>query len=283
MVLVIGVHWELSYIRQNGDRKMKKIKDYNNIIISKDNINQAIKIIYHFLRKEDVLNCNYSISQSDVSWEYDSPDEFISNYLEEMKALFIYFNHKEAIIVINYKFPKMYFSISSSNKERIYTISNSLEEIFDKCGKIQKENIPIILPKIFIGHGGSSQWRDLKDHLHDLHKYEVVAYETGERAGHAIRDVISEFLDSSSFAILVMTAEDRTEEGNYRARQNVIHEIGLFQGRLGFSKAIVLKEEGVEEFSNISGIQQIRYSRGKIKETFGDVLAALKREFPNAL
>lgn len=134
-------------------------------------------------------------------------------------------------------------------------------------------------PKIFIGHGGSQQWRDLKDHLQDQHGYEIISYETGSRAGHAIRDIIVELLGKSSFAILVMTGEDDMADGTIRARQNVIHEIGLFQGRLGFTKAIVLKEDGTEEFSNIHGVHQIRYSRGNIKETFGDVLATLNKEF----
>jgi len=48
---------------------------------------------------------------------------------------------------------------------------------------------------------------------------------------------------------------------------------------LGFPKAIVLLEEGTQEFSNIQGMQQIRYSKGNIKETFGEILATLKREF----
>jgi hypothetical protein len=37
-------------------------------------------------------------------------------------------------------------------------------------------------------------------------------------------------------------------------------------------------EDGTDEFSNINGVQQIRYSKGKIKETFGDVLAFLRKE-----
>jgi predicted nucleotide-binding protein len=134
-------------------------------------------------------------------------------------------------------------------------------------------------PKVFIGHGGSHQWRDLKDHLHELHSYEVLAYETGERAGHTIRDVIVDMLSKSSFAILVMTGEDEQSDGTFRARQNIVHEIGLFQGKLGFTKAIVLLEEGTEEFSNIHRVQQIRYPKGAIRQTFGDVLAVLKREF----
>ncbi len=68
-------------------------------------------------------------------------------------------------------------------------------------------------------------------------------------------------------------------EGEMRARQNVIHEAGLFQGRLGFSRAIVLVEEGTETFSNIQGIEQIRFARSNIKETFGEVVATLRREF----
>jgi len=86
-------------------------------------------------------------------------------------------------------------------------------------------------------------------------------------------------LEKSSFAILVMTGEDETKSGELRARQNVIHELGLFQEKLGFPKAIVLLEEGTEEFSNIHGINQIGYGKGNIRERFGEVLAILKREF----
>lgn len=39
-----------------------------------------------------------------------------------------------------------------------------------------------------------------------------------------------------------------------------IHEIGLFQGKYGFKNVIVFKEEGVEDFSNISGYQTIKYN-----------------------
>ena len=49
-------------------------------------------------------------------------------------------------------------------------------------------------------------------------------------------------------AFLVMTAEDEQPDGTLRARDNVIHEAGLFQDRLGFKRAIILLEEGCEEF-----------------------------------
>lgn len=43
-------------------------------------------------------------------------------------------------------------------------------------------------------------------------------------------------------------------------------------------KAIVLLEEGCEEFSNIEGIGQIRYPKGNIKAAFDEIRQVLHRE-----
>lgn len=75
-----------------------------------------------------------------------------------------------------------------------------------------------------------------------------------------------------------MTAEDEKADGNLQARQNVIHEVGLFQGRLGFEKAIVLLEDGCEEFSNIHGLAQIRFPKGNIGANFEAIREVLERE-----
>jgi predicted nucleotide-binding protein len=85
-------------------------------------------------------------------------------------------------------------------------------------------------------------------------------------------------IDESSFAILILTAEDETASGSRRARQNVIHEAGMFQGRLGFKKAILLVQEGLEEFSNVAGLQHIPFSGDRIDQTFYELQRVLKRE-----
>lgn len=73
-----------------------------------------------------------------------------------------------------------------------------------------------------------------------------------------MRARLSEMLDAAAIALLVMIAEDEMADGAVQARMNVVHEAGLFQGRLGFTKAIVLLEDGCVEFSNIQGLGQIR-------------------------
>jgi predicted nucleotide-binding protein len=133
---------------------------------------------------------------------------------------------------------------------------------------------------IFIAHGRDAQWRELKDHLTDKQQFRhVSAYETGERAGLTVIEILKGLLDSASFAVLVHTAEDMEASGARHARLNVVHETGLFQGRLGFARAVVLLENGCDDFTNIAGLHQIRFAHGNIASTFGNVLAAIDREF----
>jgi predicted nucleotide-binding protein len=77
--------------------------------------------------------------------------------------------------------------------------------------------------------------------------------------------------------VLILTAEDETGLGT-RARQNVVHEAGLFQGRLGFNKAILLVQEGLEEFSNVAGLQHIPFGGDRIDQTFLELQRVLRRE-----
>ena len=85
-------------------------------------------------------------------------------------------------------------------------------------------------------------------------------------------------LDSATVAFLLMTGEDETAEGSLRARENVVHEAGLFQGRLGFGKAIVLLEDGCKEFSNITGLGHIPFPKNNIAAAFEEVRKVLERE-----
>lgn len=85
-------------------------------------------------------------------------------------------------------------------------------------------------------------------------------------------------LFASGFAFLIMTAEDERPGGTVHARDNVIHEVGLFQGRLGPRRSIVLLEEGCSEFSNIHGLGQIRFPHGDISARFEKVRCVLEEE-----
>lgn len=132
--------------------------------------------------------------------------------------------------------------------------------------------------KVFIGHGRSSVWKDLSHFLADRLRLEWDEFNRESSAGISIKDRLETMLDQASFAFLIMTAEDEHVDSTVHARENVIHEVGLFQGRLTFKRAIVLLEDGCEEFSNIHGVGQIRFPKGNVRAAFEDIRMVLERE-----
>jgi Predicted nucleotide-binding protein containing TIR-like domain len=132
--------------------------------------------------------------------------------------------------------------------------------------------------RVFIGHGRSPLWRELKDFIAERLRLPWEEFNREPAAGVSTVERLQQMLDASGFALLVMTAEDEHTDQTRHARENVIHEVGLFQGKLSFRKAIVLVEEGCVEFSNIIGLNQIRFPRGRITACFEDVRGVLERE-----
>jgi predicted nucleotide-binding protein len=131
---------------------------------------------------------------------------------------------------------------------------------------------------VFIGHGRSHCWKDLKDFIQDRLSLPWDEFNRIPVAGVTNIARLSQMLDDSAIAFLVMTAEDEQADGTLNARMNVVHEAGLFQGKLGFTKAILLLEEGCEEFSNVQGLGQIRFPKGNIKAAFEEIRQVIERE-----
>ena len=132
--------------------------------------------------------------------------------------------------------------------------------------------------KIFIGHGRSLVWRVLKDFIEGTLGLPYEEFNRVSAAGEFIGNRLEKMLDESCMAFLIMTGEDEQADGSLHARENVIHEAGLFQGRLGFKRAIILLEDGCQEFSNIHGLGHIPFPKGNIKAAFEEIRRVLKRE-----
>jgi len=131
---------------------------------------------------------------------------------------------------------------------------------------------------ILIGHGRSKEWRKLAAFIGRTLKLPWEEFNRTSAVGFTTKERLETMLDGSSLGFLVATAEDLQKRGPARARENVVHEIGLCQGKFGFRRAIIMLEDGCNEFSNIQGINQIRFKKGHIETTFKQVVSVLKRE-----
>ncbi len=129
---------------------------------------------------------------------------------------------------------------------------------------------------IFIGHGRSKEWLALERFLaRELH-LNCDEFSARPAAGYTTQAHLDKMLIRATFAFLVMTAEDTHHDGTLHARENVIHEAGLFQGKLGFPDAVLLVETGCSIPSNLNGLTHIPFPKDNIGAAFYHVQRTLE-------
>jgi predicted nucleotide-binding protein len=129
---------------------------------------------------------------------------------------------------------------------------------------------------IFIGHGRSKEWFALERFLTKDLRLPCEEFNAKPAAGYTTQQHLEQMLNRATFAFLVMTAEDKHEDGTLHARENVVHEAGLFQGKLGFSNAVLLVEAGCSLPSNFDGLTHIPFPKDNIAGAFHEVRRTLE-------
>ncbi len=164
-----------------------------------------------------------------------------------------------------------------ANQLRLRDIAGTLRKVIEAVN-LSNEVDAMQSRTVFVGHGKSVQWLVLKDFLKDRLGLSVEEFNRISAAGISTQERLSEMLNECGFAFLVLTAEDMHADSSMHARENVIHEAGLFQGRLGWRRAVVLLEQDCDEFTNIVGLGQIRFNKGNIPSCFEEIRRVLERE-----
>ena len=148
--------------------------------------------------------------------------------------------------------------IDKSDPEQLTKILLSVKEI-------KKE----MNDSIFISHGHAELLKlQLKDFVREKLGKKAVILSEQPNNGMTIVEKLEAVSEKCNKAIILLTKDDEMADGSMRGRQNVIHEIGFFQGKYGRRNVILLCEEGVASFTNISGIVYIQFNRDHFSEVF---------------
>jgi len=127
------------------------------------------------------------------------------------------------------------------------------------CGALTSENRTVF---IVLGHDMANR-RELKALLSDLRLQPIILDEQDSQ-GMTIIQSFEYFAASSAFAIVLMTPDDQSRAGSsaaqsWRARQNVVLELGWFMAHLGRERVLILYTGDVEIPSDILGVVYLHF------------------------
>jgi predicted nucleotide-binding protein len=142
---------------------------------------------------------------------------------------------------------------------------NGLDQVLDRIhrdmAQFATEN-----KKVFIVHGQNEAKKlELKDFLAQLALDPVILHQQND-LGKTIIEKFEYYASQCAFAIVLLTPDDRTApadsstEGKWRARQNVIMELGWFMAKLGRERVLILHQGQLEIPSDILGVVYAPFS-----------------------
>lgn len=117
---------------------------------------------------------------------------------------------------------------------------------------------------VFIVHGQNEAKKlELKDLLRTLGVNPVILHEQDDR-GLTIIEKFEHYAPQCSFAFVLLTPDDKQDIGSkaedkWRARQNVIMELGWFMAKLGRERVALLHKGEVEIPTDISGVIYLKF------------------------
>jgi predicted nucleotide-binding protein len=129
-----------------------------------------------------------------------------------------------------------------------------------KTNRVAAPPHPSNVRKVFVVHGHDENLKNaVARFLTRLGLKPIVLHEQPNRG----RTIIEKFLDYSDvgFAVVLLTADDvggsaetKPYKLSFRARQNVVMELGFFLGTLGRTRVAAIYDNGVEMPSDYSGV-----------------------------
>ena len=134
---------------------------------------------------------------------------------------------------------------------------------------------PAPLPNLFIVHGHDEAARDsIRIYVHKLTGVMPISLAEEPGRGKTIMEKFETYGTAASFVIVLLTPDDVGQTvadrdagttPNFRARQNVVLELGYFIGKIGRDNIVVVNKD-VERPSDLAGLSYVEYPGSNWKD-----------------
>jgi GAF domain-containing protein/ligand-binding sensor protein len=124
---------------------------------------------------------------------------------------------------------------------------------------------------VFLGYG---QKPDAKNNLQNFLQslgLKVETYEGRKIIGAIPYEIVRQCIENSDAAVILYTGDDQLASGARIARRNVIYELGVAHWAFGPRSTLFLVENGVEEPTNVAGMQVVRFDPNCLTAKFGEI------------
>lgn len=122
----------------------------------------------------------------------------------------------------------------------------------EKEGGVNDEKIS---KKVFVVHGHNEAVNHEVARTIEKLGLEAIVLREQPSSGQTIIEKFESYAKDVNFAVILLTADDKIDGGDgFRARQNVIFEMGYFMGALGRDHVMCLLQEQVEKPGDIDGV-----------------------------
>ncbi|MBL4801257.1 MAG: nucleotide-binding protein [Emcibacter sp.] len=163
------------------------------------------------------------------------------------------------------------------SRPQVKKLARDIEQIFELRANSELEQPKKESPqRVFISHGHSDEWRKVQPFIEKDVKLTTIELAQEPNIGRTIIEKLIDNADRCDSAVIIMTGDDFTKEEEARVRENVMHEIGFFQGYYGRNLVIMLHEEGVNIPTNLSRIVYVPFPKGSIETSFHVLQRELK-------
>ncbi len=200
------------------------------------------------------VNKWYSSTKMDLSFILNQISPIGNDLLKVLNKL------PNEVSIADDKFTGKLHGLVESTHNRIIKIKSG-QSIFKKKTFIPNK----YSNKIFIIHGHDKVMLDEISTFIKTLEFEPVILHEQPNKGKTIIEKFEEYSDVG-FAIALFSPDDKiteVEQSEYRARQNVIFELGYFIGKIGRDRTVAIFKDNVQIPSDYNGVLYIEYTNSE--------------------
>ncbi|HQD34288.1 MAG TPA: nucleotide-binding protein, partial [Bacteroidales bacterium] len=247
---------------------LEKYKNDLDKLIEEGELLKNALIIEEKTKNKDNIEINYSFKENYQTWYSESLNLIkiiLPDRLNDFKKLYEKNGIEQYLLAHEHL---ILFSIEPSFNQQLSILKSAQSSLIDINSKSLNNHI-FNGKDIFIVHGHNEEMKQsVARCIEKLKLNPIILHEQSSKG----KTIIEKFFDYSNviYAIILLSADDiaypKDENSNnfkYRARQNVIFELGYFMGKLGRERVLSLYEE-IDNFeipSDYNGVLFIPYDK----------------------